>query len=239
MFEFLNTGNDTGNDDAITILKNDHQKVKDLFDRFENTENRHEKQKIAQQAIMELKIHAAIEEQIFYPAVRRGVDEDLMNEADEEHHVAKVLIAELDGMKGTEDHFDAKFKVLSENVRHHIREEEGKMLPEARQADIDFVELGEQLLALKKKLMKTGVPKTAEERMVAASRGRNDSPAQAARSAASKRNTPGSARRATSSEKDKKVTPLRKAPNKSASKAKGRSSGTAAKAAPRRAGKRR
>src|ERR1700679_1337695 len=102
-------------DDAINILKTDHEKVKNLFDQFEKADNLRQKKKIVAEALMELKIHAAIEEEIFYPAIRRKreVDTDLMNEADEEHHVAKVLIAELDQMNGSEEHFEAKFHVLS------------------------------------------------------------------------------------------------------------------------------
>ena len=82
--------------------------------------------KIVREALTELKVHAAIEEEIFYPAVRKPVGKEIMNEADEEHHVAKLLIAELDVMDGSESHFDAKFHVLAENVRHHIKEEEGR-----------------------------------------------------------------------------------------------------------------
>src|SRR5581483_7295555 len=100
MLEFL-TGS---GDDAISLLKSDHDKVKDLFEQFENAENRREKKKIAAQAIMELKIHAAIEEEIFYPTVRRNIESDLMNEADEEHHVAKLLIAELDQMSVSDEY---------------------------------------------------------------------------------------------------------------------------------------
>ena len=125
-------------EDAINILKSDHEKVKGLFDQFEKAESRSEKKKIVAQAIMELKIHAEIEEKIFYPTVRAEVDNDLMNEADEEHHVAKLLIAELEQMDPSDDHWEAKFTVLSENIRHHIKEEEGEMLPQARRMDIDF-----------------------------------------------------------------------------------------------------
>src|SRR5436190_7133915 len=115
MLEFLKTN------PAVSILKEDHQKVKELFDQFENARTRSAKLKLVRQALIELKIHAAIEEELFYPSVRRPVGKDIMNEADEEHHVAKLLIAELDSMDGSETHFDAKFVVLAENVRHHIK----------------------------------------------------------------------------------------------------------------------
>jgi len=168
-------------DDAIVILKSDHKKIKDLFDKFEKAENLRQKKKIVAYVITELKIHTALEEEIFYPTVRKPVGKEIMNEADEEHHVAKVLIAELEEMDGTEEHYDAKFKVLSENVRHHIREEENEMMPKARALEIDFELLGQKMLARKQQLLKTGVATSSEEKMVAKSKGKGDSPAQAAK----------------------------------------------------------
>src|SRR5581483_11635286 len=131
---------------AISILMKDHDRVKNLFDRFEKSESPAEKEKIIGEAVTELKIHATIEEEIFYPAVRKLVDKDLMNEADEEHHVARVLIAELDRNGRRDDHRDAKFTVLSESVRHPIKEEEGEMLPKAKGLEIDFEALGQLTL---------------------------------------------------------------------------------------------
>jgi hypothetical protein len=131
--------------DAIDLLKKDHDSVKQLFDRFKKAKDRRTRAKIATQALSELKIHAQLEEEIFYPAVRQWVGKDVMNEADEEHHIAKVLIAELEKMDGHGDHFEAKFNVLAENVRHHIKEEESEMLPKAQGADIDFVKLGQRI----------------------------------------------------------------------------------------------
>jgi hemerythrin-like domain-containing protein len=166
MLEFLKPHS---KDDAINLIKADHDKVQDLFDRFEVTEDRRAKKLIVEEAVMELKIHAALEEEIFYPAVReKFANTDVMNEADEEHHVAKVLIAELDEMTGAEEHFDAKFKVLAESVRHHIKEEEDVMLPGAREiGSIDFDELGRKMMERKEELKKNGIPTTAEEMMVA------------------------------------------------------------------------
>src|SRR3954462_8471542 len=100
---------------------------------------------VVRQALTELKVHAAIEEELFYPAVRKPVGKEIMNEADEEHHVAKLLIAELDRMDGTESHFDAKFQVLAENVRHHMKEEEDEILPKAEKVKVDFEELAEKM----------------------------------------------------------------------------------------------
>lgn len=171
---------------AITLLKKDHTKVKGLFEEFEKAENLREKKKIVAEAIMELKMHSAVEEEIFYPAVRKSIGKEIMTEADQEHHVAKVLIAELEEMDGTEEHYDAKFTVLSENVRHHIKEEEGEMFPKAEDLDIDMEDLGKQITARKVQLKKTGVAIFAEEKMVAASKGKGDSPAEAAKKMRSK-----------------------------------------------------
>jgi hemerythrin-like domain-containing protein len=169
-------------ENAITMLKNDHQKVKQLFDNFEEATKSTAKQKIVAEALMELKIHATIEEEFFYPAVRQQIDDEegLMDEADEEHHVAKILIAELEAMQGDEDHWEAKFKVLAESVRHHIKEEEGEMFPEAKKTDIDFVTLGERMAELKTQLQEDGVPQGAEAKMVGKAGLRGDSPAKMA-----------------------------------------------------------
>ena len=112
--------------DAIDMVRNDHDSLKELFDRFKKAKDRRSKTKIAREAIAELNINAVLEEEIFYPAVRQHIGKDIMNEADEEHHVAHVLIAELEEMDGRGDHFDAKFNVLAENVRHHIKAEESR-----------------------------------------------------------------------------------------------------------------
>jgi hemerythrin superfamily protein len=164
---------------AVTMLKEDHQKVKDLFDKFEETKNPSSKAKIVSEALTELKVHATVEEELFYPAVRQQIDDEeaLMDEADEEHHVAKVLIAELEKMSGDEDHWEAKFTVLAESIRHHIKEEEGKMFKEAKKTEIDFDTLGAQMVHLKQKLVQAGVPPDDEAKMIAKSGLRGDSPA--------------------------------------------------------------
>jgi hemerythrin superfamily protein len=185
MLEFLTRGKE----DAINVLKQDHDKVEGLFNDFKKAERLSQKKKIAAEAIMELKIHAAVEEELFYPSLRgeEKVDQDLLNESDEEHHVAKLLIAELEQMNGSEDHYDAKFTVLAENIRHHVKEEEGKLFPQARKTEVDFDALGRQLLARKKQLKKDGVPPCAEEKMIAAhKKGSGDSPARAAKTKSSK-----------------------------------------------------
>jgi len=141
--------------DALQVLREDHNKVKDMFQRFEKTESRSEKKKIADQAIMELEVHAQIEEEIFYPSLKKQLgDVDLLHEAEEEHHVAEMLMEELKTMRLNDKSFDAKFTVLAENVKHHIGEEEGELFPkaaEAGRAKLDRV--GQQLMERKMELM--------------------------------------------------------------------------------------
>jgi len=174
---------------AIAVLKKDHDTVKDLFEKFEKTDSAAEKEKAIAKALEELKLHAAIEEEIFYPTVRRHVGKDLMNEADEEHHVARVLIAELDANLAP-DHRHAKFTVLAESVRHHIKEEETEMLPKAKELDIDFEALGQKMLARKKELKQNGIPRDAEHGMVAKADGKGDSPAAASKRPSSETHSP-------------------------------------------------
>ena len=179
---------------AIAILIKDHDKVKELFDGFEKSKSSVEKEKLIADALTELKIHAVIEEEIFYPAVRKQLARDLMNEADEEHHVARVLIAELDRDGRRDGHRDAKFTVLAESVRHHIKEEEDEMLPKAKGLDLDFEAVGEQMLARKEELKRDGIPDDAEHAMVAAVHGCGDSPAARARRTTRKKAVPASRR---------------------------------------------
>src|SRR3954466_5841212 len=109
--------------DAIALLKADHRKVEELFEKYESARGR--KAEIAKQICMELIIHSMIEEEIFYPACREaGVDSDRMDEANVEHDGAKVLIAELENGSPDDDYYDAKVKVLSEEIKHHVKEEE-------------------------------------------------------------------------------------------------------------------
>ena len=189
-------------DHAIAILLKDHDHVKALFDKFEKAKSTAEKERIIAAALAELKIHAIIEEEIFYPAVRAHVGTEVMNEADEEHHVARVLIAELDRDGRAHDRRDAKFTVLSENVRHHIKEEEGEVLPKAKELKIDFEALGQRILERKASLKKDGFPTDAEHAMVAAARGGGDTPAAAARRRTSSARKPS---------RKKKAAPKRKA----------------------------
>jgi hemerythrin superfamily protein len=141
---------------VIEMLKEDHQKVKNLFEQFESTEGS-EAAEIAATAIMELEIHAELEEKLIYPAIREEIDEDdMMNEAVEEHHLVHVLIKELKKLKPADEIFEAKFKVLGELVKHHIEEEEGEMLPKAEKSDIDWEKLEMTVMKRKEALLNKG-----------------------------------------------------------------------------------
>ena len=141
---------------VIDMLKEDHQKVKDLFEEFESAEGG-ERAEIAATTIMELEIHAELEEKLIYPAIREEIEEDdMMNEAVEEHHLVHVLIKELKKLKPANEIFQAKFKVLGELVKHHIEEEEGEMLPKAEKSDIDWEKLEMTVMKRKEALMAKG-----------------------------------------------------------------------------------
>jgi len=139
--------------DAIGLLREDHERVLAFFDQFERARGGDRKQKLVRQICDELAIHAQLEEEVFYPAVRQAIkDDDLMNEAKVEHQTAKDLIGQLQGMSADDDLFDAKTTVLGEYIRHHVREEQGEMFPQARRASLDLVALGDQLRARKEEL---------------------------------------------------------------------------------------
>jgi hemerythrin superfamily protein len=153
----------TTSQDAIALLKEDHRAVEKLFKEFEGAKGEGRKEKLARRICMELTVHTKIEEEIFYPACKGKVDEDLLKEAYVEHDAAKLLIAEIEAGSGeSDDYFDAKVQVLSEQIEHHVEEEEKELFPELRKAELDLKALGEQLAARKKELMgeykEAGVP---------------------------------------------------------------------------------
>jgi hemerythrin superfamily protein len=155
--------------DAITLLKNDHKTVNELFKRFEKAgDNAHKtKAKLVEQIIRELAVHAAIEEVAFYPFVK-GVSDELTDdvlESLEEHHVVKWLLSELEGMTPKDERFDAKVTVLIENVRHHVEEEEQEMFPRIRKmlSRSDLADLGEALANAKKVAPTHPQPKAPDE----------------------------------------------------------------------------
>ncbi|MBZ2208353.1 hemerythrin domain-containing protein [Massilia soli] len=138
--------------DAIALLTEDHAKVKAMFEQYEGLGDRAyaTKQKLAIQICTELTKHATAEEEIFYPAVRAATKEDdLLDEATVEHASAKDLIEQIMSMDSEDELFDAKVKVLGEQIEHHVEEEEGEMFPKARKAGLDLVALGEEIQARK------------------------------------------------------------------------------------------
>lgn len=152
--------------DAVALLKQDHKIVEALFAKFEKAGGDGSKQKIAEQICLELSVHAKIEEEIFYPACEGKVEADLLEEAYVEHDGAKLLIAEISAGGARDDFYDAKVKVLQEQIEHHVEEEEKRMeglFAQARKAGLDMDALGEQMArrkaALTEEYQAGGVPK--------------------------------------------------------------------------------
>jgi hemerythrin superfamily protein len=144
------------NQDAIALLKEDHDKVEELFKQYENASGDGRKEKLAKQICTELTVHAMIEEEIFYPACEGKVEDELLKEAYVEHDAAKILIAQIEQGEPSDEFYDAKVKVLQEEIEHHIEEEEKRMeglFSQARKAGIDMDKLGEQLSSRKSELM--------------------------------------------------------------------------------------
>jgi hypothetical protein len=143
--------------DAIALLKADHRKVEDLFAKFDKTRDVDRKKSLVQEICTELSIHATIEEEIFYPACKDQIkDEDLLDEAYVEHDGAKVLIAELVDSDPDAEFYDAKVTVLSELIKHHVKEEERAaegIFAEAKKAGLDMDALGQRLQERKQALM--------------------------------------------------------------------------------------
>ena len=151
--------------DAIALLKQDHREVEELFEQFEKASGDGRKKTLAEKICLELSVHASIEEEIFYPACEGKVEEDLLKESYVEHDGAKVLIAEIIGGGPDDEYYDAKVKVLSEEIEHHVQEEEKRMeglFAQARKAELDMDALGEQLATRKAELtaeyQSSGIP---------------------------------------------------------------------------------
>jgi hemerythrin superfamily protein len=145
--------------DAIGLLKADHRQVEQWFEAFEKTKSDAKKQDLAARICKALTVHTTIEEEIFYPAFLQATeDKDMHHEAEIEHAGAKNLIAQIEKSGPDDDYYDSKVKVLSEMIKHHVKEEEqrGGMFAEAKQSDMDLVALGAQMAARKKELMAAG-----------------------------------------------------------------------------------
>ena len=141
--------------DAIALLKADHRTVEELFEKFENASGKDRKQQLAEKICTELKIHSMIEEEIFYPALQGKIEQELLDEAYVEHDGAKVLINDIMAGGAEEEFYDAKVKVLSEEIEHHVEEEEKPkegMFAQARDAEVDLVALRDQMVARKEEL---------------------------------------------------------------------------------------
>jgi hypothetical protein len=142
--------------DAIALLKADHRKVETLFEQFEGTTSSSQKEKIARQICLELKIHTMIEEELFYPAFKGKIEDDLLNEAYVEHDGAKMLVNEIEAGSPEDEFYDAKVTVLSEDIKHHVAEEERPsegMFAQCRKTDVDLVALRDQMFARKEELL--------------------------------------------------------------------------------------
>ena len=156
---------ETKQQDAIALLKADHRTVEELFEKFEKATGDGRKQSIAEEICLDLSVHAQIEEEIFYPACEGKVDEDLLKESYVEHDGAKVLIAEIMAGGPDDEFYDAKVKVLSEEIKHHVEEEEKRMeglFAQARKAGLDMDALGQELAVRKQQLTEqfkaSGIP---------------------------------------------------------------------------------
>jgi hypothetical protein len=151
--------------DAIALLKADHRKVEDLFEEYESAKGAAAKRKLAEQICLELIVHTKIEEEIFYPACKGKVEADLLDESFVEHDGAKVLIAEIENGKPSDDYYDAKVTVLAEQIKHHVHEEEAflkGLFAQARRSDLDLDALGAEMAARKQALIaeyKNALPK--------------------------------------------------------------------------------
>lgn len=139
---------------AVQLIKQDHKKVASLFEKYNKTKGQEAKQRIAEQAMQELEVHAQVEEEIFYPAAKKELNDGaLVSEALKEHKAVKELIEELKTMEAEDDEFDEKWAELVADVKHHVQEEESELLPQAEDSDMDLADYGQQMAERKKELM--------------------------------------------------------------------------------------
>ena len=142
---------------ATQLIRQDHKKVEGLFKKFQQTKGAQAKRRLAENAMAELEVHAALEEEIFYPAVKKEVEEgSMVQEAIEEHQTVKQLISELKGMDGADEEFESQFSQLVENVQHHVEEEENEMLPKVEESELDLNSLGQQMSQRKQEMQNGG-----------------------------------------------------------------------------------
>jgi len=147
-------GKSTKAKDATTMLRADHKLVSGLFEKYEKAHATTEKKRLVALICTELSVHAQVEEEIFYPAVKAALkDKLLVPEAVVEHASLKALIAEVEGVEPDGEMFDAKIKVLGEYVKHHVKEEQNEMFPKAKSTHLDMIELGALIAERKDELM--------------------------------------------------------------------------------------
>ena len=140
--------------DAIALLKADHKKVSGLFEEFEKSRTASKKKKLVEQICLELIVHTEIEEEIFYPAVKAALkDKELIPEANVEHASIKDLIAQVKGVEPDGEMYNARVKVMSEFVKHHVKEEQNEMFPKARKTKLDMHVLGAEMATRKAQLL--------------------------------------------------------------------------------------
>lgn len=151
--------------DAIELLKDDHRKVEELFASYESTKGPAKKHKIALKICDELNIHTRIEEEVFYPALKGKIEDDLIDEAYVEHDGAKALINELLNGTPSDEYYDAKVSVLSEQIEHHVKEEEqrGGMFSQAKKTDVDLDALGAEMMVRKQEFLAQAKAKSLPE----------------------------------------------------------------------------
>ena len=148
------TSSTSSGQDAIALLRADHRKVSELFEQYESTRSAAKKKTLVANICMELSVHAKVEEEIFYPAVKAALkDKELVPEAQVEHASLKELIAQVKDKEPDGEMFDARIKVMSEYVKHHVKEEQNEMFPKAKATRLDMKDLGARIAARKEELM--------------------------------------------------------------------------------------
>lgn len=180
--------------DAIALLKQDHRAVEALFEEFEDAEEQEQSQ-LAERICNMLTVHAQIEEEIMYPAAKEALEDeeevDLVNEAAVEHNSAKELIAKIEGMTPDDEAFKATVKVLSEYIKHHVKEEENELFPALKKTELDLKQMGAQLAERKFALMEEmGIeaePEPAPQRKKTARAGNKSSSSKARQARAGSR----------------------------------------------------
>jgi hemerythrin superfamily protein len=145
---------------ATQLLRQDHKQVKALFDKFEQGKAGEAKRRWAKQAMNELKVHAQVEEEIFYPAVKNAIEaSELVDEAEKEHQEAKSLISQLEKTSGLDNgegsDFEANFFQLMQAIQHHVEEEEGEMFPQVEDSELDLSALGARMMKRKQEISKS------------------------------------------------------------------------------------